>query len=137
MTSKAQDVLSWSCPLCGELLGPLLKLGRNLIQGQYKNYKLRQESDCISQGFLVTELMGSLYIVREFVDDLLSVVQLPTVVSSSCKWKSKDLAVAQSYKASRQRRERESGMLQPHPVPYTAMWTLLFFPFQPHPFSTS
>jgi hypothetical protein len=45
--------------------------------------------------------MGSLYIVREFVDDLQSVIQLPTVVSSSCEWKSKDLAVAQSHKANR------------------------------------
>jgi hypothetical protein len=52
--------------------------------------------------------MGSLYIVKEFVDDLQSAVQLPTMVSSSCEWKSKDLAVAQSHKASRQRRERES-----------------------------
>jgi len=40
--------------------------------------------------------MGSLYIVREFVDDLQSVVQLPN--SSSWEWKSKDLAVAQSHK---------------------------------------
>jgi hypothetical protein len=38
--------------------------------------------------------MSSLDIVREFVDDLQSVVQLPTTVSSSCEWKSKDLAVA-------------------------------------------
>ena len=44
--------------------------------------------------------MGSLYIVKEFVDDLQSAVQLPTMVSSSCEWKSKDLAVAQSHKAS-------------------------------------
>jgi hypothetical protein len=44
--------------------------------------------------------MGILYIVREFVDDLQSVVQLPTMVNSSCEWKSKDLAVAQSHKAS-------------------------------------
>ena len=50
--------------------------------------------------------MGSLYIVRGFVDDLQSVVQLPTMISSSCEWKPKDLAVAQSHKASRQRRER-------------------------------
>ena len=47
--------------------------------------------------------MGSLYIVKEFVDDLQSVVQLLTMVSSSCEWKSKDLAVVQSHKASRQR----------------------------------
>jgi hypothetical protein len=52
------------------------------------------------------EFMGSLYIVREFVDDLQSVVQLPTMVSSSCEWKSKDLAVARSHKPSRLRRER-------------------------------
>jgi hypothetical protein len=45
--------------------------------------------------------MGILYIVKEFIDDLESAVQLPTVVSSSCEWKSKDLAVAQSYTASR------------------------------------
>lgn len=51
--------------------------------------------------YRVTELMGSLCILREFVDDLQSVVQLPTMVSSSCKWKFKDLAVAQSHKASR------------------------------------
>jgi hypothetical protein len=42
--------------------------------------------------------MGSLYIVRELVDDLQSAVQLPTVVSSSCEWKSKDLAVTQSHR---------------------------------------
>ena len=54
----------------------------------------------------VTEFMGSPYIVKEFVDDLQSAVQLPTMVSSSCEWKSKDLAVTQSHKASRQRRER-------------------------------
>jgi hypothetical protein len=52
--------------------------------------------------------MGHLCIVREFVDDLESVVQLPTMVSSSCEWKSKDLAVAQSHMASRWRRERVS-----------------------------
>jgi hypothetical protein len=33
--------------------------------------------------------MGSLYIVREFVDDLQSAAQFPTMVSSSCEWKSK------------------------------------------------
>jgi hypothetical protein len=52
--------------------------------------------------------MGSLYIVKEFVDDLQYAVQLPTMVSSSFEWKSKDLEVAQSHMASRQRRERES-----------------------------
>ena len=46
----------------------------------------------------VTELMGSLYTVKGFVDDLQSAVQLPTMVSS-CEWKSKDLAVAQSRKS--------------------------------------
>jgi hypothetical protein len=58
---------------------------------------------CISQGSLqvLTGLMGSLYIVKEFVDDLQSAVQLTTMVSSSCEWKSKDLAVAQSQKTSR------------------------------------
>ena len=50
--------------------------------------------------------MGSLYIVKEFVDDLQSAVQLPTMVSSSCEWKSKDLAVAQSHKAAGLGRER-------------------------------
>jgi hypothetical protein len=50
--------------------------------------------------------MGSLYIVKDFVDDLQSVVHLPTMVSSSCEWKSKDLAVTQSHTTSRQRRER-------------------------------
>jgi hypothetical protein len=30
--------------------------------------------------------MDSLYIVKEFVDDLQSVVQLPTMVGSSCEW---------------------------------------------------
>jgi hypothetical protein len=52
--------------------------------------------------------MGSLYMVREFVDDLQSVVQLSTMVSSSCEWESKDLAVAQSHNSSRRKRERES-----------------------------
>jgi hypothetical protein len=47
--------------------------------------------------------MDSLYIVKEFVDDLQSVAQFPTMVSSSCEWKSKDLA--QYHKASRRRRE--------------------------------
>jgi hypothetical protein len=50
--------------------------------------------------------MGSFYIEKEFIDDLQSAVQFPTMVSSSCKWKSKDLAVTQSHRASRQRRER-------------------------------
>jgi hypothetical protein len=60
----------------------------------------------------VTELMCRLYIVKEFVDDLQSAVQLPTLVSSSCEWKSKDLAVVQSHKARRQRRESESSSFQ-------------------------
>ena len=51
----------------------------------------------------VTELMSSLYIVKEFIDDLQSAVHLPTMVSSSCEWKSKDLAVAQSHRASKQK----------------------------------
>jgi hypothetical protein len=42
--------------------------------------------------------MDSLYIVKDFIDDLQSAVQLPTMVSSSCEWKSKDLAVAQSQR---------------------------------------
>ena len=53
----------------------------------------------------VTELMGSFYIVKELDDDLQSAVQLPTMVRSSSEPKSKDLAVAQSHKASRRRRE--------------------------------
>jgi hypothetical protein len=51
--------------------------------------------------------MGGLYIVKEFVDNLQSAVQLPTLVSRSCEWKSKDLTVAQSHTASSRRRERE------------------------------
>jgi hypothetical protein len=47
----------------------------------------------------VTELMDSLYIVKEFIDDLQSAVKFQTIVSSSCEW-SKDLAVAQSHRAS-------------------------------------
>jgi hypothetical protein len=43
--------------------------------------------------------MVSLYIVKGFIDDLQSAVQLPTMVRSSCKWKSNDLVVAQSHKA--------------------------------------
>jgi hypothetical protein len=58
---------------------------------------------CITQGSLESQNLWILYIVREFVDYLQFVVQLPTMVSSSCKWKSKDLPVAQSHKASRQR----------------------------------
>jgi hypothetical protein len=42
--------------------------------------------------------MGSLCIVREFVDDLQSEVQLPTMGSSSCEWKSKVLAVSQFHR---------------------------------------
>jgi hypothetical protein len=57
--------------------------------------------------------MGSLYKVKEFIDDLQSEVQLPTMISSSCEWKSKDLAVALSHKASRQGRERVSVFLLP------------------------
>ena len=56
--------------------------------------------------------MGCLSTVREFVDDLESVVQLPTMVSSSCEWKSKDLAVTQSHKASSWRRECQSSFFQ-------------------------
>jgi hypothetical protein len=62
--------------------------------------------------------MESLYIVKESVDDLQSAVQLPTVVSSSCEWKSKDLAVAQSHKASRQRKECKSSFFQ---CPYAGL----------------
>ena len=56
--------------------------------------------------------MGSLYIVREFVDDLQSIVQLPKNVSTSCGRKSMDLAVAQSHEASRQGRVSESSFFQ-------------------------
>jgi hypothetical protein len=56
--------------------------------------------------------MGSLYIVKEFIDDLQSAVQFPTMVASSCEWKSKDLAVAQFHTASRRRREREPSVFQ-------------------------
>jgi hypothetical protein len=68
--------------------------------------------------------MGGLCIVKEFVDDLQSAVQLPTTVSSSCEWKSKDLAVAQSHTAIRRRREgerereRESSFFQ---CPYVSL----------------
>jgi hypothetical protein len=58
--------------------------------------------------------MGSLYIVKKFIDGLQSAVQLPTMVSSSCEWKSKDLAVAQSHMASKQRRERERDFQCPY-----------------------
>jgi hypothetical protein len=51
--------------------------------------------------------MGSLYILKEFIDDLQYAVQLPTIVSSSCEWKSKDLAVAQFHTANSRRRERD------------------------------
>jgi hypothetical protein len=47
--------------------------------------------------------MGSLSIAKEFIDDLQSAVQFPTMVS---EWESKDLAVPQSHTASRRRRER-------------------------------
>jgi hypothetical protein len=53
----------------------------------------------MSQGSLESQ-NSIVYIVRELVDDLQSVVQFPTMVSSSCEWKSKDLAVTQSHKAS-------------------------------------
>jgi hypothetical protein len=53
--------------------------------------------------------MGGLYIVKEFIDDLQSAVQFPTMVGSSCEWKSKDLAVAQSHTASRRRGENLSS----------------------------
>jgi hypothetical protein len=48
--------------------------------------------------------VGSLFIVREFVDDLQSVVQLPNNGQQQCEWKSKNLAVSQPHKKSRQRR---------------------------------
>jgi hypothetical protein len=51
--------------------------------------------------------MGSFYIVKGFIDNLQSAIQLRTMFSSSCEWKSKDLAVVESQMASRQRRERE------------------------------
>jgi hypothetical protein len=62
--------------------------------------------------------MGSLCIVRGFVDDLQSVVQVPTMGSSSYERKFKDLAVAQSHKTSRWRRERESSFFQ---CPYVGL----------------
>jgi hypothetical protein len=63
--------------------------------------------------FSVTELMGSLNIVKYFIDDLESAVQLPTMVNSSCEWESKDLAVAQSQMASSRRKERERDFFLP------------------------
>jgi hypothetical protein len=65
----------------------------------------------------VTELTGSLYIVREFVDDLQSIVQLPSMVSSSCEWKSKDQAVKLSPKRQADK-ERESSFFQ---CPYAGL----------------
>jgi hypothetical protein len=62
--------------------------------------------------------MGSLYIVKEFVDDLPSAVQLLKMVSSSCEWKSKDLADAHSHTASRLRREGEHSFFQ---CPYVGL----------------
>ena len=62
----------------------------------------------------VTELMGSFYIVREFVHHLQSVVQLPSMVSLSCEWKYKYLAVAQSHKASSQRESKSSFFQCPY-----------------------
>jgi hypothetical protein len=56
--------------------------------------------------------MDSLYIVKEFIDDLQSAVQFPTMVHSSCEWKSKDLQVAQSHRASRRKSESESSFFQ-------------------------
>jgi hypothetical protein len=53
--------------------------------------------------------MGSLYIVKEFIDDLQSAVQLPTMVRSTCEWKSKDLAIAQSHTARVKERESLSS----------------------------
>jgi hypothetical protein len=50
--------------------------------------------------------MGSLFIVTKFIDDLQSVVQLPVMVGRNCEWMFKDLAVAQSHRASKQRRKR-------------------------------
>jgi hypothetical protein len=73
-----------------------------MVNGKFQHYVIYKfyiaqnsewYSDCISQGFLES-LMDSLYIVKEFVDDLESAVQLPTVVSSSYEWKSKDIAAA-------------------------------------------
>ena len=74
----------------------------------------------------VIELMSSLYIVREFVDDLQSVVQLSTMVSSSCEWESKDLAVAQSHNSSRRKRESKSSFFQcPHVGLQQKVWPRL------------
>jgi hypothetical protein len=41
--------------------------------------------DVVLEFSRVTEFMGSLYIVKEFVDDLQSAVQFSTTVSSSCE----------------------------------------------------
>ena len=56
--------------------------------------------------------MDSLYIVREFVDDLQSIVQLPNNGQQQLGWKSKDLAVAQYHEASRQGRVSKSSFFQ-------------------------
>jgi hypothetical protein len=56
--------------------------------------------------------MDSLYIVKEFIDDLQSAVQFPTMASSSCEWKSKDLAVTQSHTASRLGSKSETPFFQ-------------------------
>jgi hypothetical protein len=63
--------------------------------------------------------MGILYIVKEFLDDLQSTVQLSTMVSSSREWKSKDLAVTQSHKANVQgEKECKSSFFQ---CPYVGL----------------
>ena len=56
--------------------------------------------------------MDSLYIVREFVDDLQSIVQLPNNGQQQLGWKPKDLTVAQSHEASSQGRVSKSSFFQ-------------------------
>jgi hypothetical protein len=80
MKGVVAHTLIWAIPSAGDLHKDI---------GRRKIYSLSSSPGC---------LVGSLYLVREFVDNLQSVVQLPTMVSSSCEWKSKDLAVVQSQR---------------------------------------
>lgn len=55
---------------------------------------------------------------KGIIDDLQTVVQLPTIVSSSCEWEFKDLAIAHSHKASSKRKESQSSFFQ---CPYVGL----------------
>ena len=101
-----QVVSCWNQQCLSHLILPRSQ-GHRIVESQDHGDRLTLRNSDTTR---ITGRTGySLYISRAGSK---SVVQLPTMVSSSYEWKSKDLAVAQSRKASRGRSESEFSFFQ-------------------------